>query len=203
MLDAGFGAVDHGVRPCPGHQLAIGQIRPIGENLFHDRQTGSAPSVEQLRCGRSQQNQISIDCPNRAAKRVSDTTVDAGKIVQCAVWLDMGHPGRFERGYTGERPDLKCDLSFELGRSERHGAATEALQIRIARMGSYRNATRFCQTNRAAHCFRITGVPSTSDVGRTDDIEHGFVVAHAPGTKTFTEVGVEVNRRVGHRTLRQ
>ena len=83
MLEAGFGAVDHGVRPCPRHQLAIGQIRPIGENLFHDRQTGSAPSVEQLRCGRSQQNQISIDCPNRAAKRVSDIAVDMDWSVIC------------------------------------------------------------------------------------------------------------------------
>ncbi|CFP65736.1 Uncharacterised protein [Bordetella pertussis] len=44
-----------------------------------------------------------------------------------------------------------------------------------------------------AHGGWVAAVKATGDIGRRDELQHGFVVAHAPGAVAFAHVAIQVD----------
>ncbi|MNR34745.1 hypothetical protein D3C85_1525420 [compost metagenome] len=84
---------------------------------------------------------------------------------------------------------------LDLARGHWNDPATEAPQIREAWVSPDGNAALFSLSEGTGHDFWIARMKTTSDVGRADDVEDGFVVAHLPGTKALAHVRVQVNLR--------
>src|SRR4051812_16041964 len=67
------------------------------------------------------------------------------------------------------------------------------MQIAIAGVGADADAARFGQFNRAPHDVGIAGMEAAGDIDGCRKLDHGGVIAHLPGAKTFAEIAVEID----------
>ncbi|MNT47226.1 hypothetical protein D3C72_1839220 [compost metagenome] len=91
------------------------------------------------------------------------------------------------------RTDLVGDQAFDLAGAERNDAAAETPEVRETRVRTYRNPTFPGQCEGLRHDLRVAGMQAAGDIGGADDIQDGFVVAHAIGAVSLAHVGVEVD----------
>ena len=57
------------------------------------------------------------------------------------------------------------------------------------------NAARFGKLHGLAHDIGIAGMKAAGDVDRSGELDHGGVMAHFPGAKTFAEIAIEIDSR--------
>ena len=95
-----------------------------------------------------------------------------------------------------QRADLVGDEVFDLG-SLHAGKwpAAKAVQVAVTGMGADADAARLRKLHRLAHDIGIAGMIAAGDVDRGRKLDHGGIVAHFPGTKTFAEIAVEIDSR--------
>jgi hypothetical protein len=71
--------------------------------------------------------------------------------------------------------------------------AAEAVDITVAGMRADRDAARLRQVYRLAHGVGIAGMKAAGNVDRGGQFDHGGVIAHFPGAKTFAEIAIEID----------
>src|ERR1700704_6767997 len=95
-----------------------------------------------------------------------------------------------------QRADLGGDEVLDLGRLQAgHRSAAESVQIAIAWMSPNADATRLRKLNRPPHEIGVASVKTAGDVDGGGKLDHGGVVAHLPGPKSFAKVAVEIDGR--------
>ena len=96
-----------------------------------------------------------------------------------------------------QRADLVGDEVFDLRRlhpGKRPPAKT--VQVAVSRMRADADAARFRQIHRLAHDVGIAGMKTAGDVDRGGELDHGGVIAHFPGAKSFAEIAIEIDGHV-------
>ncbi|MNH42035.1 hypothetical protein D3C79_1036490 [compost metagenome] len=72
-----------------------------------------------------------------------------------------------------------------------HGAAAEADQVRVGRVGADGHAMLQGQGHGTAHGAGVAGMVAAGDVGAVDVGHYLGVQAHAPAAEAFTHVTIE------------
>src|SRR5204863_8384312 len=93
-----------------------------------------------------------------------------------------------------QRADLIGDQVLDFRRCQaRHRAASEAMQVAIAGVGTDADAACFCEFNRAAHDVGIAGMKAAGVIDLGRELDHRRVIAHLPGAKTLAEIAVQID----------
>lgn len=127
MRRAGEGVADHGLWILAWHELAIGLVVAVGEDLQRRAQAAGLAGLRQRRCGRGQQDQLAVDVAHGLRDQVRSVCIGAGEVVECAVWFDVRDAGAVDVGQGLQRADLVGQQRAQLLVAEAHGAATKAL----------------------------------------------------------------------------
>ena len=183
----------HCARFRPRDQRAVGFVRAVRKAFGDDAQSCGLPGADQRGVGRAKQNQLAIECRHGSRDGRREDLVSRGHVVQRAVRLDVLQSHAFGRRHTGDRRDLIEHEIFGFLRAHLHVAATEAGEIRKARMRADRDARCLRQPNRVSQHGRIAAMEAGGDIGGRDDLHQSAVVSDGIGAERFADVRVQVH----------
>ena len=73
-----------------------------------------------------------------------------------------------------------------------HIASTKTCEVAVTDVSADHDAFGFRLLQRPQNSGRITGMEAAGDIGAADNVQHRHVISHRPGTKTFTEIAVQI-----------
>ena len=141
--------------------------------------------------GQYHQGQIRVIGGDGAHDGVQQARLTHHVVIQRAVGFDVADPRTLGSTDAVQRPDLIVQQVFYFLLRAVHGAAAEAGQVRVGRMGTDAYAVPERQAHRMTHHPMVAGMETTGDAGQVD-MRHDLVIqAHFPGAEALAHVAVE------------
>ena len=180
-------------RLCAWRERRVVLIGPVGENLRGDPQAQRGAGLGELRQRRGKQDQILVIGANRLRHRRASAASRQASLLSAPCGLTWVTRPPWARRKAVEGADLVEHQRLDLFARAAQRAAAKTLEVGIGGMRADADAAA---SARATVPRMVTGSPAWKPQARLADCtssQQGLVVAHAPGAKTFAEVGVEVD----------
>ena len=191
--DAGDGLVfvgDHRTFLRAVHEGTILLVRAVGEDLRSGTEAAVFGGADHLTAGEGHEDQLRIVLCDGFADAVCELVVLRGHVVERAMRLHMLHLQTGSLAECIQRADLVQRIGLRFRRADRHVAATEAHEVRIARMCADMDAGLPCHLDGLFHHDRIRCMKSTCHVGRGDQRDDLIIRAQGIAAEALAEVAV-------------
>ena len=172
------------------------RVGPVGERLCDAAHSALGRQPQHQRARQAHHREVLVVGGHGVQDGVGLRLVVDDRVVEGAVRLHVGHLHALAEADAVEGGELVEHVGGELVGAGVEKAASEPGQVTVGDVGADGDALLGGQGDGAAHGERVAGVEAAGHVGAADDVEHGGVVAHAPGAERLAEVGVQVD--AGH-----